>query len=92
MPLCIKCNRRFHPDFCISESETSDRSECVFCFTKKDIVTIEDEKTGQVMARVSKEEAINRYKEYIDKVCETRNIKSIIKTGAKSRIYMPGDM
>ena len=92
MPLCIKCNRRFHPDFCILENATSERSECVFCFTKKDVVTIEDEKTGKVVAKVTKEEAINRYKEYVDKMCNTRNIKSIIDTGAKPRIYMPGEM
>ena len=90
MPECKKCFQRFHPDLCVLISENQDAVQCVFCKVGKNEVTIQNEK-GNDVGKLGKQEAINRYAEYIKELCEKRNIKSIIETGSKPKIIMPGE-
>jgi len=90
MPKCIKCGARLHPDFCLLINEHVEKCQCVFCYTGKNEVTIQDE-NGNDIRKVSKQEAINKYAEYINELCEKRNIKSIIETGKKPKIILPGE-
>lgn len=93
MGQCIKCKQYFHPDFCVDvESPFIKKEEevkmCVFCHLNLKEVTVQLPDGDR---RVKKQEAINMYKEYIQKLTKNRKINHLIKTGTPSKIIMPGD-
>ena len=88
MGKCVKCHQYFHPDFCVDIGDDKRIVlECAFCHTnKRELEIINDD--GIVIERITKEQAINKYKEYIEGLKKNRNIDSIIKTGEKPRIIL----
>lgn len=93
MPKCIKCKKFFHPDFCVDvESPFIKKEEevkmCVFCHLNLKEVTAQFPDGDK---KISKQQAINEYKRYIDHLSKNRKIDHLIKTGTKSKIIMPGD-
>ena len=82
MPQCVKCRQFFHPNYCV---EDKDMKVCVFCYLKKDKVTIEFDDHNET---INKNEAINAYKEYLTKLTKTRKIEHLIKTGSESKIIL----
>lgn len=83
MSLCVKCNNYFHPDFCI---ETNIRGDnviiCLFCKLDKKSLTIED-KDGKMIEILSKDDAIERYRRYLNELVTRPNISKIISKELK---------
>lgn len=66
MPKCVKCEQYLHPDFCVEVPESDPVvCRCVFCHTEKKTITIEDEETSVVERVVTKKQAVDEYKRYI---------------------------
>ena len=65
MPKCVKCDKYFHPDYCVVVNEEDKACKCVFCYTEKKTVTVEDKETGQTDKVLTKTEAEDAYKRYI---------------------------
>ncbi len=65
MPKCVKCDKFFHPDYCVVVNEVNNACKCVFCYTEKKQVTVEDEETGKPEKVVTKKAAEEEYRRYI---------------------------
>ena len=65
MPKCVKCDKFFHPDFCVLVPNDDKACKCVFCHIEKKVVTIEDEETGKPVKTVTKKEAVEEYRRYV---------------------------
>lgn len=77
MPKCTVCGNMFHPDWVLSVDDKV--YKCMFCQADKKELTIENEKTGEPVYTVTKEQAIKDYDVYIKKIMEKDTVKKIIK-------------
>jgi hypothetical protein len=80
MPQCVKCRKRFHPDWTVIIDETVNPVvyKCMFCATEKNELTVEDE-NGAPAYKVTKEQAVKDYDIYIKQVCEKETVQELIK-------------
>jgi hypothetical protein len=66
MPKCVKCDKFFHPDFCVEVPDSDPVvCKCVFCHIEKKEVTVEDEETGKPVKTLTKAEAEEEYRRYV---------------------------
>jgi predicted dithiol-disulfide oxidoreductase (DUF899 family) len=79
MPKCIKCDKYFHPDYCVEVPESDPVvCRCVFCHTDRKEITIEDEETGIVEKKVTKREAEDSYKRYIQDLRYSEKVANVL--------------
>lgn len=93
MGKCVKCNKFYHPDYCVDAlpDDPNDTAKiCLFCKLDKNELTIEDS-NGNALQTIKKDEASRLYEIYIKKLKENRKVDSLIKTGKQSKIIMPGE-
>ena len=76
-PRCVKCQGYFHPDYSVIVDEFTNACKCVFCYTEKKEVTIADE-DGKPDYIITKQEAQERYKRYIQDLKESDKIAKIL--------------
>ena len=91
MPQCVKCKEFFSMSYCVEalpNDPNDDASICVFCKLNLKEVTIQYEDGDE---KVTRDDAIRLYREYISKLTRNRKIKHIIDNGKQSKIIMPGD-
>jgi hypothetical protein len=81
MGQCYKCKDHFPPDFMFA-IEHKPIQECVFCRSNITEVTLENE-NGDVVGRMTKQECINRYKEFTSDMGGKEGIKKIVKNEMK---------
>jgi len=81
MPKCVKCYGVFHPDMCIEqEIRGNEVIVCKFCRVDKNVLTIED-KDGNFIETITKEEARRNYLKYLDDLSKKPNIAKILSEG-----------
>ena len=78
MPKCVKCDKYFHPDFCVVVNEEDKACKCVFCYTEKKAITVEDEKTGRVDKKVTKVQAEDEYRRYVQDLRYSDGVAEIL--------------
>lgn len=76
MPQCVKCNMFFHPDYMLLVDEQQKSQQCVWCYLDKEEVTLEDENGNG--KRVGKNEAAQKYAEFIQRTLQKPNVQRII--------------
>jgi len=79
-PRCCKCEKYFHPDMSVVVNETTNTCKCVFCYTEKTEITIEEE-DGKNSYRVTKTEAEENYKRYIQDLKESGLLQKVMMKG-----------
>jgi hypothetical protein len=77
MPKCVTCDQFFHPDMSVIVDEATTACKCVFCYTEKQEITVE-ESDGKPSYRVTKKEAIENYRVYISKLKEDDKVAKIL--------------
>ena len=77
MGQCYKCKQYFGPDWLVPD-ENKPIVTCAFCHTGKNSleVTLDDNSKH----RVTKQECINKYKEFIDRMVNSEEIKKKVIT------------
>ena len=83
MPRCCNCDKFFHPDWCVVVNEDDNVCKCVFCHTGKDKVTLTDE-DGKPDYKITKFQAIENYKRYIQDLKESKKIQKIMMKGQEN--------
>ncbi len=83
MPKCVRCEKFFHPDMCVVVDEVTNACKCVFCYTEKQEVMIENE-DGSPAYKVSREEAIENYKRYVQDLKESPDIQKTLAKGQQN--------
>jgi len=81
MGQCYKCKDHFPPDFMFAV-EHQPVQECVFCKKNINEVVLENGEGDQV-GRMSKQECINRYREFTSDMGNKEAIKSVVKDEMK---------
>ncbi|KFZ26571.1 MAG: hypothetical protein KQ78_01207 [Candidatus Izimaplasma bacterium HR2] len=82
-PRCVKCENFFHPDWCVVIDETTNACKCVFCYTEKNEITIESE-DGSPEYKVTKTQAAENYKRYVQDLKESEKIQKIMMKGQEN--------
>ncbi len=78
MSKCVKCNEFLHPDYFVIENIRGDNVKvCTFCHTNNKVLTIQKD-DGTIVEKVSKEQAIRRYKIYIRNLLNNPKIAEVI--------------
>lgn len=81
MPKCVatNCQKYFHPDFCVQMEPGVDGSpcKCVWCYTGKTEITVSDD-DGKPLYTVTKKEAEDNYKRYIQDLKESDKVAKIL--------------
>lgn len=85
MPQCVTCNKFLGPNYCIIVNENTDEKQCVFCHLEKDEITIEDNSGSE--RKITKQEAMNKYQEYLKKMYHSEKVQDLVKP--KSNIIKP---
>jgi hypothetical protein len=85
MSFCAKCEKMYHPDFCVIVDEQTNATFCVWCYTGKDEVIIEGE-SGEIVDRVSKKEAQENYARYLKDLKDNPKIRRILYQNPMSKI------
>jgi hypothetical protein len=91
MPQCVKCKEFFDIGYCMDilpDDPNDDASICVFCKLGLKEITIQYDDGDK---KVTKDDAIRAYREYIGNITRNKKIKNIIENGKQSKIIMPGD-
>jgi hypothetical protein len=84
MPKCVTCDKFFHPDFSVIVDEATTACKCVFCYTEKGEVTIQEE-DGKPSYTINKAEAIERYRVYIGQLKDDPKVSKVLTGNAKSK-------
>lgn len=79
MPKCVTCDKFFHPDFSVMMEPDNEQSpcKCVFCYTGKPEVTIAED-DGKPSYTVTKAEAIENYRVYINKLKNDPKVAKVL--------------
>ena len=80
MPKCVTCDKFFHPDMSVllePDNEANKDCKCVFCYTGKSEITIEEE-TGRPAYKVTKREAIENYRVYVAKLKDDPKVAKVL--------------
>ena len=89
MPKCVatNCQKYFHPDFCVMLEPDNEKSpcKCVFCYTEKKEVTVSDD-DGKPLYTVTKKEAEENYKRYIQDLKESDKIAKVLTKDDGNRL------
>lgn len=86
MPKCVTCDKMFHPDYSVIVDESNGACKCVFCYTGKDKVTIEDAADGKPDSVVTRREASEKYQEYLTRLSQDEKIRKAMHKGGKNAI------
>lgn len=87
MPKCVTCDKFFHPDFSVIVDEDTNACKCVFCYTEKSEVTIE-EVDGKPSYTISKAEASERYRVYINKLKDDEKVSKVLTGNPMSKFQI----
>ena len=87
MPKCVTCDKVFHPDMCVEVDEFSKACKCVFCYTGKNEITVEDE-DGKPQYTVSRVQAIENYDRYLKQLSENEKVRKIMMKGQDNPFNM----
>jgi hypothetical protein len=87
MPRCVKCDKFFHPDYSVlMNPDTEDKAcKCVFCYTEKKQVSIQDEETGKTEKVVTKKQAEEEYRRYIHDLRHEEKIIDVLSGKVPAR-------
>jgi len=79
MPKCVTCDKYFHPDFSVLlKPGTEDKAcKCVFCYTGKTEIHIENE-DGSPSYSVNKKQAIENYRIYVKKLKDDPKVAAVL--------------
>jgi hypothetical protein len=83
MSKCVKCNKFLHPDLCVVIDEDSGACKCVFCYTDKKTITVEDEETGKMEYQLSKEDAVENYRIYTLDLMNSEKVAKVLAGTSK---------
>lgn len=83
MPKCVKCDKFFHPDFSVVIDEETNACKCVFCYTDKPSITVENE-DGTEPYTVTKVQAEENYRRYIKDLKESEKIQKVLMKGQEN--------
>lgn len=83
MPKCCVCDVVVHPDMCVEVDEFSKACKCVWCYTDKKEITIEDE-SGKPQYTITKAQAAENYRVYLKKLSESEKIQKIMMKGQEN--------
>jgi hypothetical protein len=78
MPKCVKCEKYYHPDYCVVIDEVTEACKCAWCYTDKKEITIEDEETGVVEKKLTKRQAEDQYKRYIHDLRYSEKVADVL--------------
>lgn len=84
MPLCVKCKEILPPNYTevVENSKPNSQGiypqECIFCKLVIDKVERETSKNSGKYIFYTKRECISDYKEFLDKIKKSRNVKDIL--------------
>jgi hypothetical protein len=84
MPKCVTCDKFFHPDMSVIVNEADKACKCVFCYTGKQEITIEED-DGKPSYNVTKGEAIENYRIYINKLKNDPKVAKVLTGNKKSK-------
>ncbi|MFW6007944.1 MAG: hypothetical protein ACOCP8_01655 [archaeon] len=87
MGQCVTCNKFLGPNYCITVNEDTDEKQCVFCYLEKDEITVEDDNGNQ--KKLKKEEAVKKYREFLNKIKRSDRVQNILKDNNESNIIKP---
>ena len=89
MPKCVTCDKFFHPDMSVlMRPDTEDKAcKCVFCYTGKSEVTVE-ESNGKPSYKVTKVEAIENYRIYVAKLKDDPKVSKVLTGNEKSKFMI----
>lgn len=87
MPQCVTCRKFLGPNYCIIVNENTDEKQCVFCYTGKDEITLEDDSGGE--RKITKQEAMKKYQDYLKKMYHSEKVQNLVNPAAKSNIIKP---
>ena len=90
MGKCVQCNDMFPPHFMVDiEDEKADPKnppqKCAFCYLDKKEVTLVFEENGKEEV-ISKEEAKKRYRIFLKKLYESKNIQDILDRRSEPKL------
>ena len=83
MGKCVQCDEFFAPHFMVDvelkEGELVKEipQKCAYCHLDKTVVTMVNDETG-LEEKISKEEAAKRYKIFMKKLLETKDIQAVL--------------
>ena len=92
MGKCVQCED-FYPPHYMVEVEVKDEKvkmveKCAFCYLDKTEVTTVNDETGHE-EKITKKEAAKRYKIFMKKLMENKNIAEVIQKG-KAGLHVKG--
>ena len=87
MPKCVKCEKYFHPDMSVVVDEVTNACKCVFCYTDKDEIMVENE-DGSPSYKVTKAEAIENYRRYIKDLKDSDKVQKVMMKGQENPFKM----
>jgi len=86
MGKCVQCEEMFPPHFMVDMEERKDPPQkCAYCHLDKKEVTMVNDETG-VEEKLSKKEAIKRYKIFLKRLYESKNIQDALKNQSSQHI------
>jgi len=78
MGKCVQCEGFFPPHFMIDMEKREDPPQkCAYCYLDKSEVTMVNDDTGKE-EKVSKKEAQKRYKIFLKRLYESKNIQDVL--------------
>ena len=83
MPKCVTCDNTFHPDMCVEIDEFSKACKCVFCYTGKSEIHVDND-DGSPSHSVTKKQAIENYRIYLKKLSENDKVRNIMMKGQEN--------
>lgn len=81
MSLCTRCKQMIHPELCIAFDEKDPKNvKCVFCHKELTQITIQKEDGKEYI--VTKDMAVQAYKEYLIKLKSSDRIAKVLVNAA----------
>ena len=84
MGKCVKCGFFYHPDWMLEEEIRGDMVKiCFFCKIDKNELTVIDEETQKVKEVVTKTQAVENYRKYLEQLSHKPRIAEILVKAKK---------